>query len=265
MALTTLSDNLNIISALDDQPNDTGGLSAAELKAKFDEAGNTIQEYINLILIPEIESAVASAAQGITQDSISGDLIADGTLTSSKLKQTAGTEAVITAVIRDLAVTTAKLANLAVTVDKLANGSVTSAKLGQGAVTTAKIEDIAVVTSKIDNLAVTSAKLGQGAVTTDKIYNGAVTIDKCDDSLLSYLSHSTLSVTLSSENSPTSWTVPATGVSSTNTVIATAAPQSYIIASNCRIRVTGQATDQLVFEAETAPTSDVTFNILILS
>jgi hypothetical protein len=38
MALTSLTDNLNIVSALDDEPNDVGGLSATELKAKFDAA-----------------------------------------------------------------------------------------------------------------------------------------------------------------------------------------------------------------------------------
>ena len=38
MALTEFQDDLNIIQKLDDEPNDVGGLTAAELKAKFDEA-----------------------------------------------------------------------------------------------------------------------------------------------------------------------------------------------------------------------------------
>lgn len=59
--------DLNIISALDDEPNDVGGLTSAELKAKFDEAGLIIQKYINEQLIPAIiasdatETARASA------------------------------------------------------------------------------------------------------------------------------------------------------------------------------------------------------------
>jgi hypothetical protein len=44
--LTRLTDDLNVIQKLDDEPNDVGGLSAAELKAKFDEArkGETDEE-----------------------------------------------------------------------------------------------------------------------------------------------------------------------------------------------------------------------------
>ena len=54
MALTSLTDNLDIVSALDDEPNDVGGLSATELKAKFDVAANLIKTYINGTLIPEL-------------------------------------------------------------------------------------------------------------------------------------------------------------------------------------------------------------------
>lgn len=46
--------DLNIIQKLDDEPNDVGGLSAQELKAKFDEAGNIIKEFINDSLIPQV-------------------------------------------------------------------------------------------------------------------------------------------------------------------------------------------------------------------
>lgn len=49
-----LTKDLNIIQQLDDEPNDVGGLSAQELKAKFDEAGNTIKDYINGSLIPQV-------------------------------------------------------------------------------------------------------------------------------------------------------------------------------------------------------------------
>ena len=52
--ITNFLKDMDIISALNDQPNDVGGLTAAELKAKFDEGGKAIQEYINHTLIPEI-------------------------------------------------------------------------------------------------------------------------------------------------------------------------------------------------------------------
>ena len=54
MAFTQLSDDRNIIQALDDEPNDVGGLSAQELKAKFDEAGNTIKTYLNDTFLAEL-------------------------------------------------------------------------------------------------------------------------------------------------------------------------------------------------------------------
>lgn len=47
MDFTPLEKDMNIISALDDEPNDVGGLTATELKAKFDEGGNAIKDYLN--------------------------------------------------------------------------------------------------------------------------------------------------------------------------------------------------------------------------
>lgn len=60
--LLPLAADLGIIAALDDEPNDVGGLTAAELKAKFDEAGLTIQKYINESLIPQVLGANATEA-----------------------------------------------------------------------------------------------------------------------------------------------------------------------------------------------------------
>lgn len=62
LEITLLDGDLNIIQALDDEPNDVGGLTSAELKAKFDEAGNTIKTYINGTLIPEILTEEATEA-----------------------------------------------------------------------------------------------------------------------------------------------------------------------------------------------------------
>ena len=46
--------DVDIIQQLDDEPNDVGGLSAQELKAKFDEAGASIVGFLNDDLIPTI-------------------------------------------------------------------------------------------------------------------------------------------------------------------------------------------------------------------
>lgn len=56
MSLEKLNKDLNIVQKLDDEPNDVGGLSAAELKKKFDEGSLTIQEYINATLLPALET-----------------------------------------------------------------------------------------------------------------------------------------------------------------------------------------------------------------
>ncbi len=53
-----LTQSLDIISALENEPNDEGGLTASELKAKFDESGNAIKSYINGTLIPDVSGAI---------------------------------------------------------------------------------------------------------------------------------------------------------------------------------------------------------------
>lgn len=61
MKLTTLDEDLRIHQKLEDEPNDVGGLSAQELKEKFDQAGVTIQKYLNETHLPEEEQAVEDA------------------------------------------------------------------------------------------------------------------------------------------------------------------------------------------------------------
>lgn len=56
MAITNLTDDLDIIQALSDTPNATEGLTSTELKTKFDEAGNTIKTYINDTLTDEVDT-----------------------------------------------------------------------------------------------------------------------------------------------------------------------------------------------------------------
>jgi hypothetical protein len=51
-----LDADLNIIQMLGDEPNTDNSLNATELKAKFDEAANIIQQYINEVLVPYTEA-----------------------------------------------------------------------------------------------------------------------------------------------------------------------------------------------------------------
>lgn len=54
MAITKLTTDLDIIQALSDKPNEIEGLTADQLKEKFDTAGNEIKNYINDTLTEEV-------------------------------------------------------------------------------------------------------------------------------------------------------------------------------------------------------------------
>lgn len=54
MGINAFNGDVSIIQTLDDEPNDSGGLTAAQLKEKFDAAPNLIKHYINTALIPSI-------------------------------------------------------------------------------------------------------------------------------------------------------------------------------------------------------------------
>lgn len=88
MSITKLTDDLDIIQALDDLPNDTGTppLSAAELKAKFDEAGNTIKTYINDTLTDEVDTELSGKMAAPGSYGTAGQYLetnGDGTVTWS--------------------------------------------------------------------------------------------------------------------------------------------------------------------------------------
>ena len=61
LVIPDLDDDLDVIQKLDDEPNDVGGLTAAQLKAKFDEGPNAIKRYLNNELLPAISYTVAEA------------------------------------------------------------------------------------------------------------------------------------------------------------------------------------------------------------
>lgn len=55
MSLAKFEKDMAIIQQMDDEPNDVGGLSADELKAKFDEGGEALKAYLNDTLLPALE------------------------------------------------------------------------------------------------------------------------------------------------------------------------------------------------------------------
>ena len=127
MALSTYTGATNYIASLSDQPNDNDGLSAAQLKAKFDQFATEFKEYFNETHVPEVETAINAAAQGISTDGVDGSLIIDGTVVTDKLD--------------DGAVTTAKITDESVTLGKLASNVQTAvnAVAGKASFTTATV------------------------------------------------------------------------------------------------------------------------------
>lgn len=59
MSLPKLTENLNKVSSLAEKPT----LTAQQLQAVFDEAGNAIKDYINDVLTTEIEQLITSTVQ----------------------------------------------------------------------------------------------------------------------------------------------------------------------------------------------------------
>ena len=209
MALPTCNEDMNIISKLDDEPNDVGGLSAASLKAKFDLAGNLLKKAINDLVaalgnnaaaknigfapttavnktnvqdaIENVQSQIADVSQsGIADASVTAAKIADGAVGTAALADAAVTydkikdKAVGSAKLADNGVSAKKIASNAVQERHIFDGSVTEGKIGYGAVTANKISDGAVTQSKLAAESVSSAKLAPNAVTNEKVGDKAL-------------------------------------------------------------------------------------------
>ena len=209
MALPTCNEDMNIISKLDDEPNDVGGLSAASLKAKFDLAGNLLKKAINDLVaalgnnaaaknigfapttavnktnvqdaIENVQSQIADVSQsGIADASVTAAKIADGAVGTAALADAAVTydkikdKAVGSAKLADNAVSANKIASNAVQERQIFDGSVTEGKIGYGAVTANKISDGAVTQSKLAAESVSSAKIAANSVTNEKVGDKAL-------------------------------------------------------------------------------------------
>lgn len=96
--ITNFLKDMDIIAALDDQPNDVGGLTAAELKAKFDEGGKAIQSFLNDTLIPEVvgldatETSRKTAEQGRVAAEQARVTAEQGRVTAEQARVTADAE-----------------------------------------------------------------------------------------------------------------------------------------------------------------------------
>lgn len=113
MNIPDMTTDLNIIAALGDRPNTDNNLTAAQLKAKFDEAGNAIKTYINGTLVDTINSGCQDKIDGV--NTLNGAYITPTSIPGSAL------------------------ANGAVNTTQIYSGAVTTGKIDGGAVTYAKL------------------------------------------------------------------------------------------------------------------------------
>lgn len=140
-SFTNLTTDLDVIQKLDDLPNAVGGLSAADLKAKFDEAANAIKDYINAVLLTQLQAETSGTA-GANRIGISGIVGLTGT------NNVQDALAAIYAAAQEAQAGT--ILNKSITAEKLADDAVETPLIKDSAVTKAKIADQSVDNSKCD-------------------------------------------------------------------------------------------------------------------
>ncbi len=82
MAITQCNVTTNVIAQLHDNPVTDDNLTADQFKAKFDEAPDGIKEYINEVLIPELEALFAAigGAGSVTEAMLGAHIVTNGKL-----------------------------------------------------------------------------------------------------------------------------------------------------------------------------------------
>lgn len=91
-----LVQDLAVISKLSDYPGSQDGLSTEEFKAKFDEAGLIIQQYLNDVIVPAIEEATPEEGSSLpaTGGTMQGDINMNGNRVTGLGTPSADTDAV---------------------------------------------------------------------------------------------------------------------------------------------------------------------------
>lgn len=265
MALTKFSGDADVISQLDNQPNDNDGLSATQLKAKFDQFGATFKAYMNDVLIPELETAINAAASGVGTSGFSGSILLDGTVTAEKLSSTASLQAVRTEVVRDGAITKQKLATAVQnTLDAVAGKQDTLTFDNSPTANSSNPVKSGGIKTALD------AKLNASSYVVDSSLNTSSTNPVRNSVVTTAINgkqakHKTVSKSVSSGSwSGTSVTVTGvTGVTASNSIIVTPAPASYNTWTNCGIYASAQGSGSVTLTARTAPSSSITMQVLI--
>lgn len=205
MSLPKFTKDVQIISKLDDEPNDVGGLSADEFKAKFDEASVLIKEFINNTLLPYLEGVNAAGNIGISNIPGLND-VATVQAALQELKTQLNNTSIGS--IPDRSISGVKLKSGAIGTEELADSSVSSTKIENGSINDSKIsssklsgaviknstienkhfngkvikaenvQDNTLTGDQMKDLSIPAGKLASSSVQTSKIADGAVTYSK---------------------------------------------------------------------------------------
>lgn len=318
MALTTFDEDVENISALSDQPNDNDGLSADELKALFDKASVDIKNYINNVLIPELEDKIAAAARGIALDNIPASILTDYSITQNKLSQEEGLEAVTTNTVRKYAITREKLSqalqqlldtttsNVQTLQEQMptkTDDSSLAAVAKSGSYNDLSVKptiptiDASVVEGSVNGLqsrliqqlvnarAVTNhASTGTGYGTGNSSNYGHLKLSDAVNStsgvsggvaatpaavktaydLAAGKQANAIARTVTFNSGATSRSISCSGVTASNNIIVSPAPASYAQWFDNRMRCSAQGSNTITVVADTAPTANVSINVLIL-
>lgn len=260
MAFTLFTKNMSIIALLPDEPNDVGGLSAEQLKEKFDEGGNALKEYLNKTLIPEVEAAIEAAALGVPSGGgIDGRIIVDGSIGTEKYAAASVTEPVIA----DRAVTEPKVADRAITGSKVAKGSIGREHLTEDAIMlqTTDFPNKVVPGRALADETIEGTKIAPKAIYNSHIADETIAADKLADNAKSKGVAVVLTAAGWTDNTQT---VSVSGVTADNNILVAAAPASRTVWNDAEVYCSAQAAGTLTFACSSTPTADVTANVVIL-
>lgn len=294
MSLPRFEKDVNIISKLDDEPNDVGGLSAAELKAEFDKAGGLLKAFINETLLPYLEAVTGAGDIGITEvpgvtgaktvqealavlkqqlDNTSTGSIPDRSLTGEKIalgavgEQELAEDAVTAGKLADGVIDDTKISAEGISGSKLKGGTVLTAKIADKAVTTEKLNDGAVTTAKLADLCVAATKLAANSVQTAKIADGNVTAAKIAAGAVSANYTATIGTGWTGTAAPYSIDVTVTGILATDTPLIDLNPSATFATAEAEIEAWGYiyravtAANKITFYATEKPTVSIPVKI----
>lgn len=156
MSFTKSTTDISVHQKLGDYPSQDDGITADELKKKFDYPAETLQKDLNKI-VEELENENATQNLGANKldenDETSNNAQAKLEKIYTELKQ-----------VRD-----GGLKDNSIETSKLKNNVVTTAKIMESAITTNKIEDSAIKTEKIADGNITTEKLADNSINGSKL------------------------------------------------------------------------------------------------